>query len=320
MAISVIRFLFVIGCALTTSLAAAQGYPVKPIRLLVPFPPGGTVDIVARAIAPRLSELLGQQIVVDYKGGAGGSVGTAEAARAAPDGYTILMVVDTHAVNHHIYKVQYDFAKSLVPITLLVQGSGMLVAHPSFTPSTVRELIDYAKANPDKVTYGSVGVGSSNHLAGLLFSQMTGVRMILVPYKGGGPLTTDLLGGHIHLVFGAIPLWEPQVRSGKLKAIAVLSGARNPQMPDVPTVAETVPGFEGRTWIGLLAPSGVPGEVLVRLHQDVVHALADAKVREQLVSRGFDVVGNSPEAFAAFLKQESFIAGRLVRDAGIKPE
>jgi tripartite-type tricarboxylate transporter receptor subunit TctC len=314
------RFLCFLALSLTAALAGAQGYPSKPVRLLVPFPPGGSTDLVARTISPKLGELLGAQIIVDYKGGAGGSIGATEAARAAPDGYTVLIVWDTHAVNHHVYKVQYDFFKSLDPISLLVQSPGILVAYPGFAPSTVKELIDYARANPDKVTYGSAGAGSSNHLSGLLFSQMTGVKMTHVPYKGGGPLIADLLGGHLNIVFGTLPLYEPHVRSGKMKLIAVLAKARIPQFPDAPTAAESVPGFEAKTWFGLLAPAGTPKEIIARLNREVVSALNDATVKGQLVSRGFDIAASSPEAFAAFLRQEADVAGRLVRYAGIKPE
>ena len=309
-----------IGLCLAATVAGAQGYPAKPVRLLVPFPPGGSTDLVARTFSPRLGELLGQQVIIDYKGGAGGSIGAAEVARAAPDGHTLLIVWDTHAVNHHVYKVQYDFVKSFDPITLLVQSPGILVAHPGFPPSNLKELIEYAKANPDKVTYGSAGAGSSNHLSGLLLIEMTGVKMTHVPYKGGGPLITDLLGGHVNIVFGTLPLYEQHVRSGKMKAIAVLSKARIPQFPNLPTASETLPGFEAKTWFGLLAPAGTPKEVLARLQQEVAKALNDAKVKEQLGNRGFDVVASTSEAFAAFLREESDFAGRLVRSAGVKAE
>jgi len=315
-----VRVLAFLGFILLAGLASAQGYPSKPVRLLVPFPPGGSADLVARTISPKLGELLGQLIIVDYRGGAGGSIGTAEAARAAPDGYTVLIVIETHAVNHHIYKVQYDFAKSLDPISLLAQSAGILVAHPGFAPSSVKELIDYAKANPEKVTYGSAGTGSTNHLSGVLFSQMTGVKMTHVPYKGGGPLITDLLGGQVNIVFGSLPLFEQHVRSAKMKAIATLSKSRIPQFPELAAATETVPGFEAKTWFGLLAPAGTPKEILARLHQDVVRTLADAKVKAALTGRGFDIVASTPEAFAAFLRQESDTTGRLVREAGIKPE
>jgi tripartite-type tricarboxylate transporter receptor subunit TctC len=312
------RFLCILTFGLAAAWANAQGYPSKPVRLIVPFPPGGSTDLVARSFTPALGELLGQQVVVEYKGGAAGSIGTAEAARAAPDGYTLLIVWDTHAVNHHLYSVQYDFSRSFDPISLLVQAPGILVAHPAFPASTFQGLIDYAKANPGKVTYGIVGAGSSGNLAAVLFSQLTGAQMLAVNYKGGGPLTSDILGGHVHLVFGTLALWEQHVRSGKLKGLAVLSKTRVPQFPDLPAAAETVPGFEGRTWFGLLGPAGLPKEVRARIHRDLVRALADVQVKERLVSRGFEIVASAPEAFAAFLKQESEASGRLVKAANIR--
>lgn len=314
------RLLTYLVCCVFSIATFAQSYPSKPIRLLVPFPPGGSSDLVARTYASRLGELLGQQIIVDYKGGAGGSIGAAEVAHAAPDGYTLLQVWDTHAVNHHVYKVQYDFVKSFAPISLLVQAPAILAANPGFPPSTIAELIDYAKANPDKVTYASSGAGSSNHVAGLLFSRLTGVKMTHVPYKGGGPLINDLLGGHVNTVFGTLPLYEPLVKSGKLKAIATLAKERLPQYPDIPAAAETVPGFEAKTWFGLLAPAGTPKEVVARLHREVVATLTDTKIQEAFKSRGFDVVASSPEFFATFLTQESDRSGALVREAKIKHE
>ena len=315
-----LRVICAAASLLTALASSAQVYPTKPVRLLVPFPAGGSTDLVARTFSPKLGELLGQQIVVDYKGGAGGSIGAAEAARAAPDGYTLLIVWDTHAVNHHVYKVQYDFVKSFEPISLLVQSPGIVVAYPGFQPSSIKELIEYAKANPERVTYGSAGTGSSNHLTGVLFSEIAGVKMTHVPYKGGGPLITDLLGGHLNIVFGTLALYEQHVRSGKMKAIAALSKVRLPQFPTLPTASETLPGFEAKTWFGLFAPAGTPKEILVRLHQEVVKALSDAKVKEQLTNRGFDVTASTPESFATFLQAESEFAGRLVRSAGIKPE
>jgi tripartite-type tricarboxylate transporter receptor subunit TctC len=312
------RFLCILSLGLAATHASAQAYPSKPVRLIVPFPPGGSTDLLARSITPTLGELLGQQIVIEYKGGAGGSIGTAEAARAAPDGYTLLIVWDTHGVNHHIYKVQYDFFRSFDPISLLVQGPGILVAHPGVPASNFQELIDYAKANPGKITYGIAGVGSSGHLAGILFGQLTGAQITAVNYKGGGPLTNDILGGHVNLVFGTLALWEQHLRSGKLKGLAVLSKGRLAQFPDLPAAAEAVPGFEARTWFGLLGPAGLPKEVLARLNREVARTLADAQVKERLTSRGFDIAASTPEAFGAFLKQESEASGRLVRAANIR--
>ena len=305
---------------LWATLANGQGYPAKPVKILVPFPPGGSSDLVVRTYSPKLSEILGQQVIVDYKGGAGGSIGAAEVAKAASDGYTLLQVWDTHAVNHHVYKVPYDFQKSFEPIALLVQAPGILVAHPGFAPSSLKELIDYAKANPDKVTYGSAGAGSSNHLSGLTFSEMAGVKMTHVPYKGGGPLITDLLGGHVNIAFGTMPLFEQHVRSGKMKAIAALSKERISQLPNLALAGDTLPGFEAKTWFALLAPAGTPRDVVARLQGDVARALNDPKVKEELAGRGFEVVASTPEALAAFLAEQSEAAGRLIRAAGIKPE
>ena len=298
----------------------AQAYPAKPVRLVVPFPPGGSTDLVARQITPTLGDFLGQQVVVEYKGGAAGSIGTAEVARAAPDGYTLLIVWDTHGVNHHLYNVQYDFFKSFDPITQLVQAPGILVAHPSFPPSDFREFVAYLKGNPGKVTVGMVGAGSSGNLAAVLLSQLTNTQVTFVNYKGGGPLTNDILGGHVNVVFGTYSLWEPHVRSGKLKALAVLGKSRMAQYPDLPAANEIVPGMESRTWFGLLAPAGVPKDILAKVHRETVRTLNDPKVREGLVSRGMEVVGSTPEAFAEFLKRESEASGRLIKTAGIKIE
>jgi tripartite-type tricarboxylate transporter receptor subunit TctC len=306
--------------ALSATLAAAQGYPAKPVKILVPFPPGGSSDLVVRTYTPKLSEILGHQVVVDYKGGAGGSIGANDVARAAPDGYTLLQVWDTHAVNHHVYKVPYDYAKSFEPIMLLVQSPGILVAHPAFPASSLKEVIEYARANPGKVTYGSAGAGSSNHLSGLVFSELAGVKMTHVPYKGGGPMITDLLGGHVDIVFGTLPLFEQHVKSGKMKAIATLSKGRIAQLPNVPVAGDTLAGFEAKTWFALLAPAGTPKEIVVRLQRDVAKALNDPKVKEELAGRGFEVVASTPEAAAAFLAEQSDAAGRLIRAAGIKPE
>src|SRR6266850_3664497 len=266
---------WLILCLVATG-ALAQ-YPSKPIRLVVPFPPGGSSDLVARSISPKLGELLGQQIIVDYKAGAAGSVGTAEVAKAAPDGYTVLIVWDTHATNHHLYKVQYDFEKSLVPVTLLVQAPVMMVATAGFPASTVKEVIDIAKRDPGKVALCIAGYGSSGHLAALRFMDATGVQFNVVSYKGGGPLINDLIGGHVQVNFGSLPFVGEYVRGGKIKGLAVLAAERSAAFPDLPPITETVPGLEAKTFFGLLVPAG------------------------------------SPEAFAEFLRQESEISGRLVR-------
>jgi tripartite-type tricarboxylate transporter receptor subunit TctC len=300
--------------------AHAQPYPAKPVKLIVPFPPGGSTDLVARSITPTLGEFLGQQIVIEYKAGAAGSIGTAEVARAAPDGYTLLIVWDTHGVNHHLYNVQYDFSKSFDPITQLVQAPGILVAHPSFPASNFKDFVAYLKANPGKVSVGMVGAGSSGNLAAVLLMQLTNTQVTFVNYKGGGPLTNDILGGHVNVVFGTYALWEPHVRSAKLKALAVLGKSRVAQYPDLPAANEVIPGMESRTWFGLLAPAGLPKETLAKVHRETVRALNDPKVKETLVNRGMEVVGSTPEGFAAFLRQESDTGERLIKAAGIKVE
>jgi tripartite-type tricarboxylate transporter receptor subunit TctC len=300
--------------------ASAQTYPAKPIRWLVPFPPGGSSDLVSRIITPKIGELLGQQVIVDYKAGAAGAVGTAEAARAAPDGYTVLIVWDTHAVNHHLYKVQYDFAKSLEPVTLLVQAPVMFVATAAFPANTVREVIDLARAKPGEIALCIAGYGSSGHLAALRFMDATGVQFNVVSYKGGGPLINDLIGGHVQVNFGSLPFVGEYVRGGKIKGIAVLAAERSPAFPDLPSITDTVPGLEAKTFFGLLVPAGTPKDIIARLNRETARALGDPQVKEKLVSRGFTVVGSTPEEFSAFLRHESEISGRLVRDHHIVVE
>ena len=302
------------------AVAHAQPYPAKPVRLIVPFPPGGSSDLVARQITPTLGEFLGQQVVIEYKGGAAGSIGTAEVARAAPDGYTLLIVWDTHGSNHHLYNVQYDFFKSFDPITQLVQAPGILVAHPAFPASSFEDFVAYLKANPGKVSVGMVGAGSSSSLSVVLLTQLTNTKVTFVNYKGGGPLANDILGGHVDVVFGTYGLWEPHVRSGKLKALAVLGKSRMAQYPDVPAANEIVPGMESHTWFGLLAPAGLPMAILAKVHRETVRTLNDAKVKENLANRGMEVVGSTPEAFAEFLKRQSETTGQLIQAGSIKVE
>ena len=302
------------------TVAHAHEYPAKPVRVVVPFPPGGSTDLIARSIMPTLGDFLGQQVVIDYKGGAAGSIGTAEVARAAPDGYTLLIVWDTHAVNHHLYNVQYDFSRSFDPITQLVQSPGILVAHPALPASNLEDFIAYLKANPGKVSVGMAGAGSSSNLAGVLLTQLTNTQVTYVNYKGGGPLTNDILGGHVNVVFGTYSLWEPHVRSGKLKALAMLGKSRAAQYPNLPAANELVPGMESRTWFGLLGPAGLPKEILAKVHRETIRALNHPPVKESLMNRGLEIVASTPESFGAFLKQESEAGGRLIRTAGIKVE
>jgi len=298
-------------------VALSQSYPAKPVRVVVPFPAGGTTDLVARMVQTKFAEFLGQPVIIENKGGAGGSIGATEVARAAPDGYTLLMVFDTHGVNHHLYKQAPDPFKTLEHISLMVTSPSTLVAGTAFAPSNLREVMARAKADPGKVTYGTVGAGSSNHLGALLLEQAGGVKMTHVPYKGGGPLVQAMLGNQVDIAFVSTPLILPHIRSGKVKPIAVGGAKRMAQLPDVPTVSETFPGLELVSWFGILAPAGTPKEVTARVHREITRALAVPEVNQRLVDAGFEVVGSSPEAFLAFVRGESDKLGKVIRDNNV---
>ena len=301
--------------------AVAQNFPNKPIRLIVPWPAGGTVDGVARVIGPGLSSRLGRPIVVENKAGAGGSIGQAEAAKAPADGHTALLVFDTHAVNHLLYKnLGYDPFKSFEHVSLLVTSPQVLVGATNFAPGSVSELVAFAKAKPGKVTYATVGAGSSNHLNALLLSNRTGIDMTHVPYKGGAPMMIDLVGGQVNVMFVSAPQAIPQVKAGRIKALAVGAARRIPQLPDAPTVAETLPGFAAQSWVGMLVPAGTPKEIVARLHAEATKALADHEVRGKLDAQGFDVVGSTPAEFLAFARAESEKWAKVIRDYNIRVE
>jgi tripartite-type tricarboxylate transporter receptor subunit TctC len=301
-------------------LAFAQAYPVKPVRMVVPFPPGGTTDLIARVVQPKFQEFLGQPVVIENKGGAGGSVGAADVAQAAPDGYTILLVFDTHAVNHHIYKMAPDPFTRLEHLMLMVSSPSTLVAVNSFAPGNLRELVARAKSEAGRVTYATAGAASSNHLGALLLEEQAGIKMTHVHYKGGGPMIQALLGGQIDIAFVSTPLILPQIKAGKVKAIAVGGKARIAVLPDVPTLSETYPGFEQVSWFGLLTPAGVPREITGKLHRDMARTLQVPEVRERLQERGFEVVASSPEEFLRFVRAESDKLGKLIRANNIVAE
>ena len=300
---------------------AALAQAGKPLRLIVPWPAGGTVDGVARVLGPKLSEGLGRPAVVENKAGAGGSIGEAEAARAGADGGTILFVFDTHAVNHLLYKnLGYDPFKSFEHVSLLVTSPQALVGANNFAPSSVAELVAYAKANPGKVSYATVGAGSSNHLNALLLSGRTGIEMTHVPYKGGAPMMIDLVGGQVNVMFVSAPQAIPQVKAGRIKALAIGSTRRIEQLPDTPTVAETLPGFAAQSWVGMLVPAGTPKDAVARYSAEAKKALADPGVRGKLAGQGFDVVGSGPEEFLAFVRAESDKWAKVIRDYNIRVE
>lgn len=309
-------------CALLFAplLALAQSYPAKPVRLIVPFPPGGTTDLIARVIQAKFQEFLGQQVLIENRGGAGGSIGAAEAARSAPDGYTLLMVFDTHAVNHHLYKAAPDPFKTLDHICLMVTSPSALVAVTSYPPNNIPEIVAHAKANPGVVTYSTAGPGSSNHLAALLFERYAGIKLVHVPYKGGGPMIQALLGQQINITFLSSPLILPHIKAGKVKAIAVGGKKRMSQLPEIPTLGETYPGFEQISWFGILGPAGLPKDVVARVHSSMVRTLQAPDVGAKLVEQGFEIVASTPEEFLRHVQAESDKLGKVIRESGIKVE
>ncbi|HET7033335.1 MAG TPA: tripartite tricarboxylate transporter substrate binding protein [Casimicrobiaceae bacterium] len=305
----------------TSSEAQTPVYPTKPIRLVVPFPPGGATDIIARAVAQKLSETWGQSIVVDNRPGAGGNIGTELVAKAAPDGYTLEMgTVGTHAINASLYaKIPFDNVKDFAPIILVAGVPNVLEVTPSLPVNSVQELIAYAKANPGKLNFASSGNGTSIHLSGELFKVMTGVQMTHVPYKGSAPALQDLIAGQVQLMFDNLPPSLPQIKGGKLRALAVTSATRAPALPDVPTVAESgLPGFEASSWFGLLAPVGTPPAIIAKINAEVAAWLASPEGKEKLASIGANAAGGSPGDFARHIQAETAKWAKVVKESGAK--
>lgn len=302
--------------------AAAQApYPVKPIRFIVGFPPGGSNDIVARTLAPKLSEGLGQQVVVDNRGGANTAIASELMVNSAPDGYTILMNAPGHVTNPALIKLNFDPIRDFAFITLIGEAQNLLVVHPSFPPRSVKELIAFSKKRPGDVNYGSSGIGTSVHLSAELFQYMTGIKWVHIPYRGGGPGLVALLSGEVSLYFGNVPTVVRQARAGKLRALAVTGLKRTPAAPDIPTVAESgVPGYEVTTWWGLSAPAKTPPAILERLHKETIRAVNAPDVRERLQGLGADIIGNTPEQYSAFIQNEIAKWDKVIKAAGIKGE
>ena len=307
--------------ALAAAPVRAQSFPSRPIRLVVPFPPGGAVDFYARIVQPALGEKLGQPIVIDNKPGASGMIGADFVAKSPPDGYTLLLGnIASLAINVGLYaKMTYDPVRDFTPITHTVDVNYVLVVHPSVPVHSVRELVDYAKANPRKLAFGSAGSGSLPHLAGELFKSMTGTQMVHVPYKGGGPMVTDLLGGSIQLVIADQANLMPHVRTGKLRALAVASATRSPAEPDLPTIAEAgVPGFQAVAWNGLVGPAGLPPELVKRLNAVFVETQSEPAIRARLTEGGLDPIGDTPESFGRFIPAEIAKWSKIAKDVGAR--
>ncbi len=302
--------------AATLSLgAAAQAYPTKPITIVVPFSAGGTTDILARLVGQYLTTELGQPVVVDNKAGAGGNIGGALAAKAPADGYTLFMgTVGTHAINAALYKkMPFDHVKDFAPLSRVANVPNLLVAHPSQPFKTVPEMIAYAKANPGKINFGSPGNGASPHLSGELFKSMAKVELTHIPYKGSAPAVSDLLGNQIAIMFDNMPSVIPHVRSGKLRAIAISTAKRSPELPDVPTIAEAgVPGYEAVSWFGLFAPAATPKPVLDKLSTALSKVLANPEVQKKISAQGGETVNETPAQFAAFIRSETTKWGKVL--------
>ena len=317
-----IRIFLAALCLGAWNAAIAQDYPARPIRLIAPFAPGGPTDLFARLMGAKLGERLGQPVLVENRPGAGGSVGTEVAAKAAPDGYTLVLVSSSFAVNATLYpKLPYDTLKDFAPITLLASAPFLLVVHNSVAAGSVRELIAFAKGNPGKLNYGSGGSGSGPHIVAELFKSEAGVDIVHVPYKGTGPLATALVAGDVQLAFGNIFALVPQVKAGRLKAIAVTGAHRSSALPEVPTVAESgLPGFEAIGVHGLLAPAGTPRRIIDRLNAECVAILRSPEVRAQLASDGAEPVAGTPEQYAAQIAAEMQKWGKLIRERGIRAD
>jgi tripartite-type tricarboxylate transporter receptor subunit TctC len=303
--------------------AHAQAFPNKPVRLVVPFPPGGPLDTVGRALAQKLTEAWGQSVIVDNRPGAGGNIGADLVAKAAPDGYTVVMgALSTHAVNPSLYaKMPYDAIKDFAPITLVAITPNVLVVNPSLPVNSVRELVAYAKANPGKLAFGSGSNGSAGHLAGELFKADTGTDLLHVPFKGAAPAMQALLSGDIQLMFDNLASASAQVKAGKLKALAVTTARRSPLAPDLPTMAESgVPGFDISTWFGLLAPAGTPPDVVARWNAEVGRILRTPDMRERLTAMGAEAAPDTPAEFAQFIASEAAKYARIVKVSGAKPD
>jgi tripartite-type tricarboxylate transporter receptor subunit TctC len=299
----------------------AQAYPTRPVRLLAGFPPGGAVDIVARVMGQWLSEHLGQPFVIENRPGAGGNIATEAVVRASPDGYTLLMVSVANAINATLYdKLNFNFIRDIVPAASIMRAPGVMVVNPSVPANTVPEFIAYAKANPGKVNMASAGNGTTGHVFGELFKFMAGVNMVHVPYRGGAPAITDLLGGQVQVYFGPIPESIEHIRAGRLRPLAVTTAVRLEVLPDIPAVAEFVPGYEASGWHGVGAPTNTPREIVDKLSREISAALADPKLKARLADIGGTVLVGSTADFGKLIADETEKWAKVVKFAGLKPE
>jgi tripartite-type tricarboxylate transporter receptor subunit TctC len=304
-----------------TAPVSADDYPTKPVRLIIPFPPGGSNDVVGRVIAQHLGEGLGKQVIVDNRGGAGGVIGTEAASHAAPDGYTIVVVSLAHAVNPWLYKLPYDPIKAFTPIGVMAKGPNVLSVNPELPVNSVKELIALAKSKPGDLQYASAGVGSFQHLGAELFKLQAGVDMLHVPFKGGGPAMVDVMGGHTKVIFSSLVQTTPHIKSGKLRPLGVGGTQRSQVLPEVPTIAEAgVPGYAAENWWGLLAPAGTPPAIVERLHKELTAAQDNPEVKKYFDREGAVIVKMGSEQFGTFMQSEMAKWERVVKEGKIKAQ
>jgi tripartite-type tricarboxylate transporter receptor subunit TctC len=304
-----------------STIAAAQDYPTKPVRVIIPFPPGGINDTVGRLVATHLSTRLGKQFVVDNRGGAGGTVGTELTVNAPKDGYTLLVISLAHAVNPWLYKLPYDPIKAFAPIAIVASAPNVITVHPSLPVHSVKELVTLAKEKPGQVQYASAGIGSFMHLGGELFKLSAGINLLHVPFRGAGPAMIDILGGHTKVAFATTLTAPPYVRDGKLRALGIGAATRSPSLPDVPTVAEAgVSGYEVANWVGVVAPAGTPQSIIDKLHQEISAIQDSPEVARQFAAEGAEAMRMSSAAFGAYMVAEMAKWERVVREGGIKAE
>jgi tripartite-type tricarboxylate transporter receptor subunit TctC len=312
---------FALASVMSGAVLAAAAYPAKPVRLIIPFPPGGSNDIVGRMMAAQLTGELGVQVVVDNRGGAGGLIGTETAAKSQPDGHTLLMISIAYAFNPALYKLPYDPVKAFVPVAMLGTGPNVLAIFPGVPVNSVRELIAYAKQKPGELNYAAAGVGTFQHLGSELFRIMTGIDVVCVQFKGGGPATIDVIAGHTQISLGSLIQTLPHIRSGRLKALGTGGAKRAATLPEVPTIAEAgVPGYEANNWWGLLAPAGTPSAVIDTLHRAVAVILKKPETQQRFSSEGAETAPTSAAEFGKFVAAETVKWARVVKEAGIRAE
>ena len=310
-----------LAAAALPATAAAQTYPTKPVRLVIPFPPGGSNDVVGRMIAFQLSERIGKQVVVDNQGGAGGIIGTEAVARAAPDGYMLLLISVAHAFGSSMYKLPYDPIGAFAPVSMLGTGPVALCITAKLPVNSLQDLIALAKAKPGELNYATAGVGSFQHLSSALFKLQSGLDIVHIPFKGGGPAMADTIAGNTQITIGSLIQMLPHIKSGRLRVLGVGSAKRVPALPDVPTISEAgVPGYEATNWWGIVAPAGTPAAVIERLHKELLVILASAETKKRFESEGGEAAQMSPEEFGRFIAAETAKWAKVVKEAGIKAE